>query len=355
MLAVGLLQWGHRDVIVCRTVVGSHALCVALRNQTQALREGLAMRKVVLALLLLLGVMNCGFLALNYRSDLPLSIVREAYADNASQFLAVDGAMLHVKDEGSGPPLVLIHGTASSLHTWDGWTNALREQARVIRFDLPGFGLTGPNADADYSVTRSVRTLDALLDRLGVDQPVDLAGNSLGGWIAWRYALAHPARVRKLVLVDAAGYASIDGSATVLEAGRVPVVKRLLRKVTPRALVASGLQDVYANDALVTPELIERHYRLLLREGNRDALVARLATPWEDHEAEIPKITQPTLVMWGAHDTWIPPAVAERFVADLPNAELRIYANAGHVPHEELPEETAHDLRAFLGASSASD
>ena len=305
-------------------------------------------RRVGALLLLLVAFANCGFLALNYRADVPFVTVREAYADDASQFLTVDGATLHVKDEGSGPPLVLIHGTASSLHTWDGWTEILRHERRIVRFDLPGFGLTGPNVDEDYSVTRYVRTLKALLDRLGIEGPVDIAGNSLGGFVAWRYALANPDHVRAMVLVDAAGYASVDGGATALEAGRVPIIKRLLRKVTPRALVASGLYDVYANDALVTPELVERHYQLLLRAGNRDALIARLATPWEDYERQIPQITQPTLVMWGVSDAWIPVAVGERFVADLPNAELRVYERAGHVPHEELPRETASDLRAFL-------
>lgn len=306
------------------------------------------MRKVVLVLLLLLGITNCGFLILNYRSDLPLAEVREQYADEDSRFLTVDGATLHVKDEGTGQPLVLIHGTASSLHTWDGWAEVLRAHRRIIRFDLPGAGLTGPNADGDYRIARYVQTLDALLDRLEVTGPVDVAGNSLGGWIAWRYALEYPARVRKLVLVNAAGYATVDGASTVLEAGRVPWTRRLLRKVTPRAMVASGLHDVYANDALVTPDLIDRHHRLLLRAGNRDALLERLATPWENRESDIEKITQPTLVMWGAMDTWIPPATGERFVADLPHAEWRLYPNAGHVPHEELPIETARDVNAFL-------
>lgn len=308
------------------------------------------MRKLVLVLVLALLAMNCGYLALHYRRDLPLSALAERYADDASQFLEVDGATLHLRDEGRGPapPLVLLHGTGSSLHTWDGWVRELAGDFRLIRFDLPGFGLTGPNQDHDYRISRYLRTLDALLDRLALEQ-VDVAGNSLGGHVAWRFALAHPQRVRRLVLIDAAGYRAVEaGGATALDAGRVPLLKTLLRKVTPRSLVARGLYQVYANDAKVSPELIERHYRLLLRAGNRDAMVARLNAPWEDREDEIPRVAQPTLILWGAQDSWIPPSVGERFLADLPAAELEVYPAAGHVPMEELPAETAAAARAFL-------
>lgn len=317
-----------------------------------------AMRKWVI-FFLLLGVlaMNCGFLVTGYRRDIPAATLRAEYADAASRFLEVDGTVLHVKDQGpraaaaaATPPLVLLHGTGASLHTWDGWIDALGDDFRLVRFDLPGFGLTGPNPEHDYRITRYVATLDALLDRLALAR-VDLAGNSLGGEIAWRYALAHPERVRRLVLIDAAGYPHSEGDGNVLSAGRVPVLRRLLRRVTPRFLVEEGLRQVYADDAKITPALIERHHRLLLREGNRDAMVARLNVPPEDRSAALPEIDQPTLVLWGAEDPWIPLEHGHRFARDLPRAELIVYDDLGHVPMEEDPARTAADVRAFLLAA----
>lgn len=311
------------------------------------------MKRLAAVLLLLFVVMNCGFLAVNYRRDIPVDRLVSRYAAPGARFIEVAGARLHVMDEGprDRPALLMIHGTGSSLHTWDGWVRMLRDHYRLVRFDLPGFGLTGPNEDEDYRVSHDVETTVALLDHLGLDQ-VAVAGNSLGGLIAWRLALDHPERVTHLVLIDAAGYKTVDGtSRTVLDAGRVPIVKSLLRKVTPRGMVEQGLLDVYADDSKVTPPIVERHYQLLLRAGNRDAMVARLNTPWEDRESEIPRIRQPTLVLWGAQDRWIPPSVAERFVDDLPNAESVVYPDAGHVPMEELPEKTAADARSFLDRS----
>lgn len=314
------------------------------------------MRKWII-LLLVIGVlaMNCGFLVTHYRADIPVATLRAEYAGSGARFIEVDGATIHLRDEApaggadSRPPLVLIHGTASSLHTWDGWADRLGDTFRIVRFDLPGFGLTGPNAENDYRITRYVRTLGALLDRLGIER-ADVAGNSLGGHVAWRFALAAPERVRRLVLIDAAGYPQVDEKGNVLDVGRLPLVRRLLRKVTPRFLVEDGLRDVYADDTKVTPALIERHYRLLLREGNRDALIARLATPQEDRRADLPEVRQPTLVMWGAEDAWIPSEYARRFAADLPNATVEVYDGLGHVPMEEDPERTAADVRAFLTA-----
>lgn len=314
------------------------------------------MRRLVALLGFLVLALNCGFLARHFHRDVPVETLKLRYADTASRFVDIDGATVHVKDEGteiaSPVPLVLIHGTGSSLHTWDGWVRAFGAQVRTVRFDLPGFGLTGPNRDDDYRVARYVETLDALLDTLGVDV-VDVAGNSLGGHVAWMYALDRPERVRRLVLIDSAGYRTIDGSTTVLEAGRVPLLKTLFRKVTPRSLVEQSLFDVYADDGKVTPPLVERNFQLLLRAGNRDAMIARLNGTWDDREDELSSIRQPTLVLWGARDTWIPPTVGERFVADLPNAELRLYDDAGHVPMEELPEPTAADTLAFLARPDA--
>ena len=140
------------------------------------------------------------FLAL-VRFDIPVEELKKTYADGTSRFVPVGGMDVHYRDEGRGFPLVLIHGTAASLHTWDGWATALSGDFRVIRMDLPAFGLTGPAPDRDYRIGAYVRFIDDFLDTIGVTR-CHLAGNSLGGLIAWNYALAHPAKVDRMILVD---------------------------------------------------------------------------------------------------------------------------------------------------------
>jgi pimeloyl-ACP methyl ester carboxylesterase len=140
------------------------------------------------------------------RPDIPLAKLMPEYGAPPSKFVEIEGMRIHYRDEGAGPPLVLLHGFGSSLYTWDGWVRQLAGTRRLIRLDLPGFGLTGPAPDGDYTAERYVRVVAALLDSLGVER-TDIAGNSMGGRTALMFALAHPERVRKLILVDAGGFA----------------------------------------------------------------------------------------------------------------------------------------------------
>ncbi len=288
--------------------------------------------------------------------DKSLEELKVRWAQAPSQFLAVDGLQVHVRDEGprdDPQPLVLIHGTSDSLHTWDAWTAALQPERRVIRFDLPGFGLTGPRPDNDYSIQRYVAFTGALLDRLGVQRCV-LIGNSLGGQIAWASALAMPQRVQKLVLVDAGGYA--------LEPQDVPLAFRLaqnrsarwlLAYLLPRGLVQNSVRNVYGDPTKVTPELVDRYYDMALRSGNRQALGYRIDLVRADSSQSIKRLTQPTLVLWGALDRLIPVQSGQRFVHDIAGARLVVFEGLGHVPHEEDPVQTVREVQRFLGMGLA--
>ena len=144
------------------------------------------------------------------RPDIPLEALLPEYGAPPSQFVELEGMRIHYRDEGAGPPLVLLHGFGSSLHTWDGWVRQLTGTRRLIRLDLPGFGLTGPAPDGDYRAERYVHVVAALLDRLGVDR-TDIAGNSLGGRTALDVRACAPAagaqadpRRRRRLRADAA-------------------------------------------------------------------------------------------------------------------------------------------------------
>src|SRR5262252_3324744 len=191
----------------------------------------------------------------NIRTDIPLETLKQRYAQSPSKFMQLHGLSVHYRDEGSGLPLVLLHGTGASLHTWQGWSAVLRRQLRVIRMDLPGFGLTGPEPSGDYSSAQYVRFLEQVADKLGLRR-FHLAGSSLGGLIAWRYAAAHPELVGRLILIDAAGYPKEHPSLLVSRLAQVPVLSSVLARMNPRPLVARSLHEVYADASKVTPELI---------------------------------------------------------------------------------------------------
>ncbi len=284
---------------------------------------------------------------LSIRPDIPVDELKPKYAPPPSQFMKLDGMEVHYRDEGEGPALVLLHGTGASLHTWDGWAETLSDSFRVVRLDLPGFGLTGPNPAHDYRIDTYVDFLEHFVERLGLEH-FSLAGNSLGGHIAWRYALAHPQRVDKLILIDPAGAPDEAPEPFVFKLARMPVVNRLFTLVTPRFLLEKSLREVYADDAKVTPALVDRYYELSLREGNRAAFVARARTTEPSRFDQIAYVRAPTLILWGEQDTWIPVTTARRFTERLPHAVLITYPDAGHVPMEEIPARTAADARRFL-------
>lgn len=312
------------------------------------MRAGKIAAGVLLALVAVTGV----GLALNWAPDRPVDTLTARWAPPPSQFVPLQGMQVHLRDEGprtDPQPIVLLHGTSASLHTWDGWAAALKGQRRVIRMDLPGFGLTGPMPDGDYRLTRYVNFVIALLDQLGVQQAV-LAGNSFGGNLAWKIAVDHPQRVSKLVLVDAAGYPFDPASMPIgFKIAQIPALRPMMEHTLPRSMIESSVRNVYGDPSKVTPELVDRYQELTLRSGNRSALVERFRqSPSGEFTAQIPQVRQPTLILWGGQDRLIPPDNALRFQRDIAGSRLVMFDALGHVPHEEDPEQTVAAVQAFL-------
>jgi pimeloyl-ACP methyl ester carboxylesterase len=305
-----------------------------------------------LALALVAAVAVGGAVAVSV-PDLPLERLRAKWAPAPSAFMAVDGMDVHLRDEGprdDGEPIVLLHGTAASLHTWDGWTRALARRRRVIRLDFPGFGLTGPFPDGDYTMAHYVRFLGHFLDALRVGRCV-LVGNSFGGNVAWHVALAEPGRVAKLILVDSGGYAHASTKTPIgFRIARLPVLNKIVEYVTPRSAIESSVRDAYGDPGRVTPALVDRYYELTLRPGNRRALVERFRQVPQGVDADrIRTVSVPTLVLWGRADRLMPVEWAERFHQDIAGSRLVILDGLGHVPQEEDPERSVEPVEAFLG------
>ncbi len=304
---------------------------------------------VVLAILVLVGA--------TWASDKTVAELKPKWAPPPSTFLAVNGMQVHLRDEGpreDAEPIVLLHGTSSSLHTWDGWTTELRKTRRVVRMDLPGFGLTGPDPKQNYSIAAYVRFVQAVLDSLHVKRAV-VMGNSLGGQIAWNLAIEDSARVAKLVLVDAAGFPLNSTSVPIgFRLARSPVFGPLMRFILPRSVVESSVKNVFGDPSRVTPELVDRYYDLTLREGNRAAVVARFKQSNARSAVErLGELRMPTLIMWGQKDHLIDPATAELFKQSIRGSTIVMYTGLGHIPHEEDPVSTLRNLVTFLDAPVA--
>ncbi|MCU6432802.1 alpha/beta hydrolase [Undibacterium sp. Jales W-56] len=290
--------------------------------------------------------------ATTWAPDQPVANLTQKWAPAPSTFINLHGLNVHLRDQGpaSDPlPIVLIHGTSSSLHTWEAWVDVLKTQHRVITMDLPGFGLTGPNVQDDYSNQVYVHFILDLMDKLSVQRFI-LGGNSLGGEIAWQVAASAPERVAKLILVDAAGYAFTPESIPLgFRIARTPVLNKLVELTLPRDMMEKSIRNVYGNPEKVTPELVDRYIATTLRAGNRHALVRRFGQLDGGASADkIKSLHLPTLILWGGKDKLIPVKYAQEFHRDIPDSQLQIFDQLGHVPQEEDAALTVKVVQEFL-------
>ena len=260
------------------------------------------------------GVIRFGLVALgicwcvaNYHADIPLGALFEKYHFPDSKTIEIDGTVVHYRDSGQGQKtILLLHSDAGSLQTWANWTKIFAPDHRVISIDLPGFGLTGPNARGSYSTYAYLVFLEKFMDLLGLKN-VRLVGNGMGGQIAAFYAADHPEHLEKLVLIDAFGYPNDRSRSIGSWFVQLPVLGEIAEKITPKSLFKQHLEALWANDAAVTDSIVSRDFDLFLREGNRAAWADRTRVEDNHPPAEqMKKIGIPTLILWGAEDTQVP-------------------------------------------------
>jgi pimeloyl-ACP methyl ester carboxylesterase len=283
-----------------------------------------------------------------YAPDQSRTDLEAQYGGPPSEFLPVLGVRLHVRDTGpkTAPAVILLHGLGSSLHTWEDWAQALSGRFRVIRYDLPGFGLTGADPSGDYSDTRGKAVLAALMDRLGIRRAC-VVGNSLGGKLAWKFASAYPDRAEKLVLISPDGFAS-PGFAYD-EPAKVPALARLLPYTLPRFMMKMNLVPAYGDAARLTDTVIDRYRDLMLAPGVRRALLARTSqVRLERPDALLGRIEAPTLLVWGEKDRLIPLRNAQKYLKAIHASRLVTFPDLGHVPQEEAPAGSLPPVAAFL-------
>lgn len=303
------------------------------------------MRRVIFAVLGVLLIAAGWFL---YDPDKQRAALEAVYAQPPSVFVEVAGVRLHVRDTGprGAPAVVLLHGFGASLHTWEGWAGPLSRGFRVVRLDLPAFGLTGADPSGVYTDERTIAVLAGLLDRLGIGRAV-LVGHSMGGRVAWRFAVAHPARVSRLVLVSPDGFAG-PGEAYGRRA-EVPLLMRVLPYTLPAFLVRMNTAPAYADGAKLSAATLARYRDMLLAPGVRGAILARMAQHvLPDPVPMLRTLGMPVLLLWGAQDRMIPASNAQDYLAAVPGARLVRLDDLGHVPQEEAPEESLIPVMGFL-------
>ncbi len=288
---------------------------------------------------------------LAWTPDKPAPVLLKQYAQAGSQVLQIGAQPVFVQDAGprDAPAVVLLHGFGASLQTWDGWAQALGSGYRVVRMDLPGFGLSGPAVDGDYADAADVRRVLAVLDHLGLQSSV-LVGHSMGGRIAWNLAASHPERVSRLVLLAPDGFP--DPRAVSEHTFEDSRLLGLIRYTLPQWVLKMGLEPAYGDPQRLSAATLARYHDMLLAPGVRAAVLERMRQARNsDPVPRLKTIKAPTLLLWGDRDAMIPVANAQDYLRAMPSAQLQVLPGLGHVLHEEDPLVSSRPLLAFLRAS----
>ena len=281
---------------------------------------------------------------------IPLEELRSRLETPESRYIELQGMQVHYRDAGASdkPVLILLHGIFSSLHTWNEWTHLLQDDFRVISIDMPNFGLTGPHPRGMFKHIFS-DFLDEFTDALNIERCY-MAGNSLGGWMTWEFAARFPHKVEKLILIDSAGFFFVPPPGLI--ALGMPLAGWMASHIVlPRSVMYSSIRSTYANPARLDRETLNRYYELMLRPGNRaagSAVLRYIRNRAGFDNSLLSQVQQPVLVMWGKNDSWIPPSHVMRFRQRLPQAEVMMVDDCGHLPMEEWPQKTADECRRFL-------
>jgi pimeloyl-ACP methyl ester carboxylesterase len=287
-------------------------------------------------------------------ASIPVKDLHKMYVNEESQFLEVDDMMIHYRDVGEGPVIVLVHGLFSSLHTWDGWVDELRGNFRVITLDVPGFGLTGAPENLDtFNENYMVEMFTKFVEYMEIDR-LSIAGNGMGGYIAARYAEENPAKMDKLILLAPEGYPF--QRPWVFDLAKKPGLSTLTKLMQPPFLVTMNLQQVYGDPERLSKSNHYRYMHMSQRPGAKAAYHKAMSFLSNEPNADgtAPRdpsfagIRAPTLLLWGEADQWVPVATADRWKTDIRSLKFITYPGVGHVPMEEMPYQTAQDAIAFL-------
>ena len=280
--------------------------------------------------------------------DLERAELEKRYVASSPQMLDVDGLKVHYKETGpqAAPALLLMHGFGSSLQAWDDWSLKLEQKYRVIRLDLPGFGLTGASPANDYSEEKDLAILTHFADKLGLEK-FSIIGHSMGGKMAWTLAATQPERVQALVLMAPDGFPEAKDIGT--KPYEVPAVMGLIKYFLPKYLVRKSIEPAFAEADALSDARVNRYYDMLRAPGVRAAILERSnQTIYTDPVPRLKAIKAPTLLIWGEQDQMIPSTNAKSYASVLSNSTTVLVPKLGHLLQEEQPEKGLTAVMQFL-------
>jgi len=274
----------------------------------------------------------------------------QKYRDDRSKFVRVKDMDLHYRDEGQGLPILLLHGSFSSLHMWDGVVDQLKGQYRLIRMDQPPLALSGDIPKSNDGLLLE-DFLAAFLDEIGVEK-VALAGVSSGGIIAYRFAAKYPERALALVITNAPS-AVVDNEAT----GTSPALNTLVYlntnvfKHQTKLYWRMFLKSLFADPSRVTDAMVQRYYDT--NRKIRAPVVPSMRSRVNDTaeiDGVLASVRAPTLLLWGTPDRVLPEAMGQQLQSKLSGtkADLIILDDGGHYPPLESPDLIASHIRDFM-------
>jgi len=308
---------------------------------------------IKIAIAVILGIVLLFYsmikLDIRYPSDISKESIEAKYLLESSDFIEIDGVNIHFAIDGSGPDLLLLHANYANLIDWNPWVNLLKDHYRVIRIDIPGHGLTAADPSNDYSMQRTIFLLEGFLNAFEV-QKLSIAGASLGGTIGLHYTRRNPEKVENLILVSPGALnPRIRGRN---EPVKLPKAFEIIAYFTPRLITESLLRGGFGDPENVTEELIDRWYDLLLREGQRDAQIARVNQYVSgDIDQVLSEVRAPALIMWGKKNNVVPVDLAYEMKDMMKNSlriEMIIYESGGHQLVQELGIQTGKDALEYL-------
>ncbi|WP_156781852.1 alpha/beta fold hydrolase [Leptospira tipperaryensis] len=291
-------------------------------------------------------ILHCGLFV---ETIPPGKILDEGEYDH---FLKLDEVNFHYQDfPGTKGDIFLLHGFGSSTYTWKETIPYLRKSGyRIVVLDMKGFGWSDKPLDSDYSVDQLQSEVAAFLKALKLRNVV-FVGNSLGGAIAALTSAKNPELVGKLVLVDAAGPYPMK-KPFIIQMSNLPLAAETMKTFYGKWLFNWNLKEVVFDPKVITEERIGAYFDRLRTLGGIESQVSFSRTLDEGFAkgfAElVPTIKQPTLILWGKEDGWIPLAIGEQFHRDISNSKFTVFENCGHIPQEEFPEKTANSILEFL-------
>ncbi len=282
--------------------------------------------------------------------ELPFEWVKSRHANEAegSKFVSIDGIDVHYRDEGQGPVILMLHGICDSLHTWSPWVSTLKNDFRIIRFDLPFFGLS--RVKSGHEITKSFypEFLEKVVNHFNLSD-FYLCGHSLGAWISWNFAIKHQSLLKKLVLISPPGH-PVKPPLLVRATGK-GLIKKLASVYTPKFLSDLAIEEIFYDPTFMTEQQRSRYYEILMVEGNRKnymdvfSMMVKFAHEWPEG---LHTIQSETLIIWGKEDRWIPSSHASYWTKTLPNVHLEVFEKVGHVPQEENVDDTLETFIEFL-------